>query len=57
MFVSRSNKETLKWLKEIKWREMSEENLTREADSFFGVLKTKRIETEGKNCGFCEKGR
>ena len=45
MFVSRSNKETLKWLKEIKWREMSEENLTREADSFFGVLKTKRIET------------
>ena len=45
MFVSRSNKETLKWLKEIKWREISEENLTREADSFFGVLKTKRIET------------
>ena len=32
-------------------------NVTREADSFFGVLKTKRIETEGKNCGFCEKGR
>ena len=45
MIVSRSNEETLKWLKEIKWSEMTEENLTKEAGSFFGVLKTKRTET------------
>ena len=45
MIVSRSNEETLKWLKEIKWSKMTEENLTKEAGSFFGVLKTKRTET------------
>ena len=45
MISSRSNKETLKWLKEIKWQEITEEKLTKEAGSYFGVLKTKRTKT------------
>ena len=36
------NKETLLWLKRIKWKDMSQENLIEEADSFFGAIKTKR---------------
>ena len=35
-----TNKETLKWLDEIKWREITPEKLTGEAASFFGALKT-----------------
>ena len=45
MISSRSNKETLKWLKEIKWQEITEEKLTKEAGSYFGVLQTKRTKT------------
>ena len=45
MSISRSNKETLQWLKEISWRGMTQEKLTGEADSYFGVVKTNRPET------------
>ena len=45
MIISRSNKETLQWLKEISWRGMTQEKLTGEADSYFGVVKTNRPET------------
>ena len=42
MIISRSNKETVQWLKEISWRGMTQEKLQGEANSFFGVLKTNR---------------
>ena len=45
MTLFRSNKETLAWAKGIKWRDMTQENLTKEADSFFGVVKTTRLRT------------
>ena len=45
MIILRSNKETLHWLKEISWRGMTQEKLTEEADSYFGVVKTIRPET------------
>ena len=45
MIILRSNKETLHWLKEISWRGMTQEKLTGEADSYFGVVKTIRPET------------
>ena len=56
MISSRSNKETLKWLKEIKWQEITEEKLTKEAGSYFGVLKTKRTKTvRAKIADYVEK--
>ena len=45
MIILRSNKETLHWLTEISWRGMTQEKLTGEADSYFGVVKTIRPET------------
>ena len=45
MTLFRSNKETLAWAKGIKWRDMTQENLTKEAYSFFGVVKTTGLQT------------
>ena len=45
MAISRSNKETFVWLKRIKWKDITQENLVEEADYFFGAVKTKRRQT------------
>ena len=45
MIISRSNQETLKWLRQINWQKMNGETLTDEALCFFGELQTKRPNT------------
>ena len=56
MAISRSNKETFVWLKRIKWKDITQENLVEEADYFFGAVKTKRRQTvQAKLVEFVEK--
>ena len=45
MIISRSNQETLKWLRQINLQKMNGETLTDEALCFFGELQTKRPNT------------
>ena len=45
MIITRSNQETLKWLRQIDWQKMSGKTLTDEAMCFFGELQTKRPNT------------
>ena len=45
MIITRSNQETLKWLRQIDWQKMSGKTLTEEAMCFFGELQTKRPNT------------
>ena len=56
MSFSRSNKEALLWLKRIKWKDMTQENLIEEADSCFGAIQTKRHPTvQAKHVEFVHK--
>ena len=56
MAISRSNKETFIWLKRIKLKDITQENLVEEADYFFGAVKTKRRQTvQAKLVEFVEK--
>ena len=56
MRISRTNRETLEWLKQIEWKKMSHETLADEATRFFGALKTKRTKTiQTKMADFVQK--
>ena len=56
MAISRSNKETFVWLKRIKLKDITQENLVEEADYFVGAVKTKRRQTvQAKLVEFVEK--
>ena len=56
MRISRTNRETLEWLKQIEWKKMSHETLADEATCFFGALKTKRTKTiQTKMADFVQK--
>ena len=57
MAISRSNKETFVWLKRIKWKDITQENLVEEADYFFWCSENKEASNcSGKTCGICRKG-
>ena len=56
MRISRTNRETLEWLKQIEWKKMSHETLADEVTRFFGALKTKRTKTiQTKMADFVQK--
>ena len=46
MIITRSNQETLKWLRQIDWQKMSGKTHTDEAMCFFGELQTQHCQVK-----------